>query len=235
MSKKTLKEKITSVCWWTLGLSVAYFAIGAYLKSDGPKFDPGKTYDLIKDTLTLTAAFLAPVAAFVLFSDWRVQHIEKSLEQKSQEIDKIISSINLNLVHLNMDADDDKYMHAQTKADFELRAENVYKEICNLLIISSNFDTSHPDSEAFLQVVGEIHSKSMIALVLTEKMFGIMFKCRNPSDFNVEYVGESDDDFINRHERNYEEFQEMWNEEYSKFLELCRELPELISKFQIKI
>ncbi len=90
MSKKTLKEKITSVCWWTLGLSVAYFAIGAYLKSDGPKFDPEKTYELIRDTLTLTAAFLAPVAAFVLFTDWRHQHNAIKNENLSEEVIKII-------------------------------------------------------------------------------------------------------------------------------------------------
>ncbi|WP_165495634.1 hypothetical protein [Acinetobacter sp. ANC 4173] len=49
------------------------------MKSDGPKFDPTKNYDLIKDTLTLTATFLTPVAAFVLFSDWREEHEVKSI------------------------------------------------------------------------------------------------------------------------------------------------------------
>lgn len=74
MAKRTLEEKIKLVWIWALILSVVYFAIGAYLKSDGLKFDPSKTYDILKDTLTLTATFLAPVAAFVLFSDWRKQH-----------------------------------------------------------------------------------------------------------------------------------------------------------------
>lgn len=74
MVKKTLEEKIKLVCWWALGLTILYFIIGAWLISDGPIFDPTKTYNLLKDTLTLTAAFLAPVVAFVLFSDWREQH-----------------------------------------------------------------------------------------------------------------------------------------------------------------
>lgn len=74
MIKKTLKQKIKRVCWWTAGLTILYFLVGAGLVSNGTRFDPIKTYNLLKDTLTLTATFLAPVAAFVLFSDWREQH-----------------------------------------------------------------------------------------------------------------------------------------------------------------
>lgn len=88
MAKKTLEEKIKIVCWWALGLTILYFLIGAWLISDGPKFDPTKTYNLLKDTLTLTAAFLAPVAAFVLFSDWRDQHKAQKLENDSELIIK---------------------------------------------------------------------------------------------------------------------------------------------------
>ena len=46
MAKKTLEEKIKLVCWWALGLTILYFLIGAWLISDGSKFDPTKTYDL---------------------------------------------------------------------------------------------------------------------------------------------------------------------------------------------
>ncbi|WP_166170183.1 hypothetical protein [Acinetobacter sp. SA01] len=56
------------------------------MNSDGSHFDPAKTYELIKDTLTLTATFLAPVAAFVLFSDWREPHVEKIIEDGSSKI-----------------------------------------------------------------------------------------------------------------------------------------------------
>lgn len=86
MSKKTLKEKINRVKYFTLLFAVLYFLIGAWLKSDGPNFDLDKAYELIKDTLTITAAFLAPVAAFVLFSDWKDEHRVKSNEKLSREI-----------------------------------------------------------------------------------------------------------------------------------------------------
>ena len=89
MSKKPLKEKIILICWWALGLTILYFLIGAWLISDGPKFDPTKTYNLLKDTLTLGAAFLAPVVAFVLFSDWR----EPYLAEKTDEIQTTIYAL----------------------------------------------------------------------------------------------------------------------------------------------
>lgn len=104
MKKKTLREKINIVCWWAVGLTVVYFIIGVILKSDGPKFDPIKTYDLIKDTLTLTATFLAPVAAFVLFSDWREEHKIKSLlslmdsiKNTTKEIEGLLVSFKSNI------------------------------------------------------------------------------------------------------------------------------------------
>ena len=116
MAKKTLEEKIKLVCWWALGLTILYFLIGAWLISDGPKFDPTKTYNLLKDTLTLTAAFLAPVAAFVLFSDWREQHIEKLLEQESSEIYASYIDILDTWQHYRFEVEDDEVFTQSTIA-----------------------------------------------------------------------------------------------------------------------
>lgn len=93
MAKKTLKERVKLVWRWTIILSITYFLIGIYLKSDGFNINPSITYELIKDTLTLTAAFLAPVAAFVLFSDWREEHQTKSLHALIDEIKVITQDI----------------------------------------------------------------------------------------------------------------------------------------------
>ncbi|MDQ8953482.1 hypothetical protein RFH42_10975 [Acinetobacter rudis] len=75
MAKKNLSEKIKIAVTWFVGLTCLYFVVAAWLNSDGPNFNPTLTYNLIKDTLTLAAAFLAPIAAFVLFSDWREQFV----------------------------------------------------------------------------------------------------------------------------------------------------------------
>ena len=114
MKKKTLKEKINRVCWWAAGLTILYFIVGAFLKSDGPKFDPNKTYELIRDTLTLTAAFLAPVAAFVLFSDWREEHKVKSLfelldsvKNKAREIEESLIDYAEAIEHRKIEVNED--------------------------------------------------------------------------------------------------------------------------------
>lgn len=90
MAKKTLEEKIKQVGFWTFGGVFWYLVIAFFLKSSYPIYeynlDRFATYDTIKDALTLAAAFLAPVAAFVLFSDWRIQHKEINNEKNSYEI-----------------------------------------------------------------------------------------------------------------------------------------------------
>ncbi|MDO7434594.1 hypothetical protein Q5X61_01095 [Acinetobacter baumannii] len=78
MAKKTLEEKINIVKFWTvLGILIFLF-ISFFLKSSYPithyEFNLSDAYDVLKDTLTLAAAFLAPVAAFILFNDWRENH-----------------------------------------------------------------------------------------------------------------------------------------------------------------
>lgn len=88
MVKKTLEEKIKDVVFWIVVFFIFYLIIGFLLESlwlsKTLKLDA--LYDLLKEALTITAAFLAPVAAFVLFSDWREQHIEKLSEDYSSKI-----------------------------------------------------------------------------------------------------------------------------------------------------
>lgn len=90
MTNKTLEEKIQTVCFWAFGGLFWYLVVAFFLKSSYPiyqyNFNPSMAYEVIKDALTLLAAFLAPVAAFVLFSDWRSQHILISNEKISSAI-----------------------------------------------------------------------------------------------------------------------------------------------------
>lgn len=134
MKNETLKDKIKKVYWGAVGFTLIYFIIGAYLNSDGPKFDPKKTYELIKDALTLTATFLAPVAAFVLFSEWRVQHQAQKLELESENLIKKIYDSHLKLLELlNAVCSGDKYDKAINLKIFQLKNEIILqkKSICH--------------------------------------------------------------------------------------------------------
>lgn len=102
MAKKTLKQKIELVGFWTFGGLFWYLVISFFLLSDYPIYDQPfnhkKAYEVIKDAFGLAAAFLAPVAAFVLFSDWRKEHTEKKLESDTETIVKQLEEILAQLV-----------------------------------------------------------------------------------------------------------------------------------------
>ncbi|WP_342030844.1 hypothetical protein [Acinetobacter baumannii] len=91
MANKSLNEKFKIIGFWTFGGIFWYLLISFFLLSDYPiqdyPFNHKKTYEVLKDALSLAAAFLAPVAAFVLFSNWREQHIEVEVEKGGIELD----------------------------------------------------------------------------------------------------------------------------------------------------
>ncbi|HAV4685388.1 TPA: hypothetical protein JIU33_10765 [Acinetobacter baumannii] len=93
MANKSLNEKFKIIGFWTFGGIFWYLLISFFLLSDYPiqdyPFNHKKTYEVLKDALSLAAAFLAPVAAFVLFSDWRDQHRSISNEKVSRQVDNL--------------------------------------------------------------------------------------------------------------------------------------------------
>lgn len=97
MADKKLKDKIKIVGFWTFGGVFWYLVISFFLLSDYPiqdfPFNHKKAYEVIKDALTLAATFLAPVAAFVLFDDWRTSH--RLINNESEVLEILKKSKNL--------------------------------------------------------------------------------------------------------------------------------------------
>lgn len=102
MANIELKDKIKKVVFWTFGGVFCYLVISFFLLSDYPiqnfHFDHKKAYEVLKDALTIAAAFLAPVAAFILFTDWRSQHSAIKIEHTSEAIHKELNVL-LNILH----------------------------------------------------------------------------------------------------------------------------------------
>ncbi|MFL9533479.1 hypothetical protein ACKEPO_17540, partial [Acinetobacter baumannii] len=89
MAKKELKDKIELTIFWLGLFCITYLILGFILKSDLTKpIDSSIFYEVLKDSLTITAAFLAPIAALILFSDWRVEHRLKNNEELSKTVIK---------------------------------------------------------------------------------------------------------------------------------------------------
>lgn len=78
MQNNDLEEKLKKVIFNIFTFLFWYLVISFFLKSDYPlyenSFDTKVAYEILRDGLTLSAYFLAPAIAYVLFTDWRVQH-----------------------------------------------------------------------------------------------------------------------------------------------------------------
>lgn len=102
MFKRTLSQKIKDVVFYSLVFFILYTIIAYLLETKwlSSTIDLPKLNGILKDSLTLTAAFLAPGAAFILFTDWREQHnkqvrnefglkVFNQFEKFSKEIDQL--------------------------------------------------------------------------------------------------------------------------------------------------
>lgn len=106
MNKKTLEQKIKDIIFYAIIFCALYLIIGFLIKSQWlTSFSESwnYSYELIRDALTLTAYFLAPTAAFVLFSDWREQHTEVKIEAEAERIVKTILQINTDIDSVDID------------------------------------------------------------------------------------------------------------------------------------
>ncbi|MDQ9890064.1 hypothetical protein [Acinetobacter pittii] len=102
MLKRTLSQKIKDVVFYSLAFFILYTIIAYLLETKwlSSTIDLPKLNGILKDSLTLTAAFLAPGAAFILFTDWREQHnkqvrnefglkVFNQFEKFSKEVDQL--------------------------------------------------------------------------------------------------------------------------------------------------
>lgn len=95
MVKKTLEDKIKDLIFCTCSFLIIYLIFGYMLLSNwlAERVGLTKLYELIKDDLTITASLLAPVAALVVFNDWRETHARVNNEKISNEIIEILQEM----------------------------------------------------------------------------------------------------------------------------------------------
>lgn len=94
MARRKLKDKVELSIFWMGLFCLTYLIFGFILKSDLTKpTDSSIFYEVLKDALTITAAFLAPIAAFILFSDWRVEHKIKNTLQLLDDLKNLTYDI----------------------------------------------------------------------------------------------------------------------------------------------
>lgn len=210
MAKKTLEEKIKDVGFWTVIFLVLYLIIGYLLESLwlSKPLRLNELYDLLKDGLGITAAFLAPVAAFILFSDWREQHIEKLLEYESTEIYTIYVEIIDTWEKFRFEVEDDDIFMQSTIESRETQHFSLLDKVEKLAQLTKQLQSRDIKAEEFaelaLRCLKDIRHLTLELSILSS----FKEKQLNPQKYNVEYTNESDSEFASRMELNYEGMQE---------------------------
>lgn len=149
MAKKALEEKIKNVGFWTFSFFAWYLIVAFFLKSNYPIYEyllnRKDAYEVIKDALTLTAAFLAPVAAFVLYSEWQISHRliknEQLIENLHIEIRDINYKLSMLVFNLQYQANqnDEKEM-LPYKDDLKNLDEKHFRALSEIERIKSKFE-----------------------------------------------------------------------------------------------
>lgn len=97
MDNNQLNRNILKIGMWIFSFFFWYLVVAFFLKSNYPiyeqPFNRKEAYEALRDALTLSAYFLAPAVAFILFSDWREQHKIINNEKVSVEIKETCSQI----------------------------------------------------------------------------------------------------------------------------------------------
>lgn len=124
MKNISFHEKIKKLFFWEALFLIFFFIFSLVLNTSNfeTHVTLPKIYELLKDLLTINAAFLAPIVAFILFSDWREQY-------NIQVIDKYLIDLMIQLkdmeILLNRKSSnpDDNLFNNILKSTFEIRFE----------------------------------------------------------------------------------------------------------------
>lgn len=238
MKIKTFKERVIDTALWTGCITIIFLVISFLLVNDfseGAKYDHQKAYNLVKDTFTLAATLLTPIAAVIFFSDWREQHIVKELEAKSQKIYESIRKMNSNIFDLEQEIGDEANLTKESRAVVDLRISNFMNDIGEFSLLINNFDLKNATTADYVDCSNKIKDELRSILFYLEKMFLALYRGNNPSEYNYEYEGETDEQYSRHCEEEFSSHSQDWHESYARFSKLEKELEIMKDKFRISI
>lgn len=202
MAKKTIEEKIREVSFWTFIFLISYLIIGYLLQSNWlhKSLEFTRLYELLKDSLSITAALLAPVAAFVLFSDWRLQHREITTEHNTSNILSLINRLYWELTILNKEINSIDKNDKNYSKEIYKKIENCRLKNSDLVIEFAQFCHKEITNNGFTDLSGKIITSDFPDfLIKVVKHFSLINKIASPED----YLSKNDslisiEDFINK-------------------------------------
>ncbi|RJE55561.1 hypothetical protein AMS70_03300 [Acinetobacter sp. JS678] len=208
-----LRVKIKKIWLWTILGIIFFLIISFFLKSSYPithhKFNLTEAYEVLKDSLTIAAAFLAPVAAFVLFSDWRLQHRAIAKEKNSSNIFSLINRFSVELNILNILIIQAPTSHASFLDDIRKKIEECEIKNSELIVEFNDFYHKVTTDNGFTDLCDEIITSSFPAFLHNAAIYyTLLVKLTYPdSHAFTEGPNFSVDDFVSRCKDELKEIQ----------------------------
>ncbi|HDU8505320.1 TPA: hypothetical protein RG423_001168 [Acinetobacter baumannii] len=221
MARRKLEDKIKRVGYFVSGGILGYLLISFFILSSFPLhqylLDKKLAYDVLKDAFTIGAAFLAPIAAFVLFTDWRVEHRIKSTLQLLEDLKNLSYDIKNGLGFYNAKIITEKEISIKEFRNREDR-QTIQWLLTKLKRMNGQFLTDNVEVKCFQDLVSTFESladKALNDLHFTEY-------------FSFRIAG---DKYLINHNSNYKTYLEFREKFDSKF----KELEELSTKIDSQV
>ncbi|WP_336004853.1 hypothetical protein [Acinetobacter pittii] len=188
MFKTKLEKKIRKIGVFFILAFLAYLFLAFLLLSKYPlnhyEFDSVKSYEVLKDGLTLAATFLASVVAFVLFSHWSEQH---SLIRNERDIIQLLKEAK-DITNTVEDIQDyitsyyERTLTVEELTEYEKRVEDllprIYKHSEDLKESGKNFTNNE-----FHNVCYKMHQKQ---LNLLYRILALLQTCKDLENSKVD-------------------------------------------------
>ncbi|AWL18595.1 hypothetical protein DIW83_05905 [Acinetobacter nosocomialis] len=180
MATRKLEDKIKRVFYFIGGGIVAYLLISFTILSSFPWYpyplNKKQAYDVLKDAFTIGAAFLAPIAAFVLFNDWREQHVAVKNEKLSEDILRIVTTEFLSFYNLNprLKADVEKFNEQQMQ---------YHRDVANLFLKVDEIDEVDDKAKSFKENIKKLDNDFLGLYLSLFKQIEIVIEYDAIADF----------------------------------------------------
>ena len=236
MNSKTLKNKINDIVFVICAGGVLYLIVGFLMKTNWlscPKALPD-LYEIVRDTLTLMAYFLAPAIALVLFSDWRQEHVEKSREQYSKEIFSLIKQIEVQLNEFHAAVVEVEIIDENTSENMEEIYKPLIENISKLEGFIIEFDFDDEKAKSFIQLVKKIAAIQRESCIIVSQMHTEKTKMFDPDQYNTQYDDWANEDFVVEHEQRFDDLDDNFIRNFHESFGLRKELMKLKDSLKVR-
>ncbi|WP_288421575.1 hypothetical protein [uncultured Acinetobacter sp.] len=235
MKDKTLKKKINDIVFVICAGGVLYLIVGFLMKTNWLNCPKPLTdlYEIVRDTLTLMAYFLAPAIALVLFSDWRQEYVEKSREQQGREIFSLVKQIELQLNEFHAEVVETEIIDENTSVNMEELYKPLIKNISKLEGFISEFDFEDEKAKCYIDLVKKIVAIQRESCIVVSQMYSEKTKMFDPDQFNTQYEDYANEDFIVEHEQKFDDLDDNFTRNFHEMFDLINELKPLKNSLKV--